>query len=88
MGSEKQGRAATGWCPHALRKPRPRTTLPAPISLLSLQELGSQLLSNQHARLTNFLAPVTPPKARSTAFIELPDDTPRACGLFCPSRGE
>ncbi len=35
-----------------------------------LQELGWQLLSNQQADVAKFLAPVTPPRARSDALIE------------------
>ncbi len=35
-----------------------------------LQELDSQLLSNQQTGLAKFLAPVTPPNARSTAYID------------------
>jgi len=35
-----------------------------------LQELGQQLLSNQQPGLAKFLAPVTPPLAQSTAFID------------------
>jgi hypothetical protein len=40
---------------------------------IPLQELGQQLLSNQQTGLAKFLAPVTPPLAQSTAFIELID---------------
>jgi hypothetical protein len=36
----------------------------------ALQELGQQLLSNQQTGLAKFLAPVTPPLAQSTAFID------------------
>jgi hypothetical protein len=39
------------------------------MSVFTLQELGQQLLSNQQTRLAKFLAPVTPPKARSTPLI-------------------
>ena len=35
---------------------------------------AEQLLSNQQTRLAKFLAPVTPPLAQSTAFIENASD--------------